>query len=70
MNDFLKRLKAAIEQFDLKEAVALSKEIHQAEEDGYTVSREEDKLWGRLTEKILQESGNGSKDRDSYENMS
>ena len=51
---FYARLKAVLKDFDLKTAEALSLEMHDAECNGYPVIPLEDRLWFKLTEKILK----------------
>lgn len=66
MSDFLKRLKDAVENFDMATATALSDELHEAEDSGYVISHEEDKLWTKLTQKIIEKS---KAEKDQYNNM-
>jgi len=53
MSDFLRRLEDAVKNFDLETAETLSNDLHQAEDEGYVVSREEENLWFRITTKIV-----------------
>lgn len=46
---FKARLQRALEAFDIHAAEFISTEIHAAEQTGYEVTEEEDKLWERLT---------------------
>ncbi len=52
MVNFISRLMAALDNFDLKEALKLSTRIHDAEAGGYSVSKQEDKLWLALTDRV------------------
>lgn len=49
---FATELRFMLLHFNLEKAEALSVRIHEAEEQGYEISRKEDRLWIRLTEKI------------------
>jgi hypothetical protein len=50
---FRKRLEYMLQNFNLKAALSLSDEIHKAESNGYEVWKTEDRLWEKLTDKIL-----------------
>ena len=52
---FIVRLHKALQDFRLQEAETLSDAIHEAEGQGYEVSKSEDRLWQQLTEMILRE---------------
>lgn len=47
-------LREQLRNFSLEEAEALSCSIHDAEANGYTVTKTEDRLWERLTARILR----------------
>lgn len=46
---FKEKLLQALKHFDLTRAELLCEELHEAEQVGYTLTREEDRLWERLT---------------------
>ncbi len=50
---FEERLLGILDNFDLKVAEALSISIHEAEKAGYEITDEENKLWLKLTDKII-----------------
>lgn len=50
---FYERLKEMLQNFNLEAALKLSDEIHEAESHGYEIWRVEDRLWEKLTDKIL-----------------
>jgi hypothetical protein len=51
---FIKRLENLLKQFDIDQAVVLSDQIQNAEENGYEISTREDRLWVNLTTKIMK----------------
>ena len=55
---FSPRLRAALKDFNLESALALSTEIHSFEAKGGRVSESMDKLWEQLTIKIETARGN------------
>jgi len=55
---FNERLKALLENFNLKGALALSDEIHAFEVAGGEITETTDKLWKNLTIKIETVRGN------------
>jgi len=50
--NFIEQLKIQLKNFNLEEAYKLSDRIHEMESNGYRVSKEEEKLWYQLTDKI------------------
>lgn len=46
---FKARLKNALENFDVHTAETVVDDIYAAEQGGYEITDEEDKLWARLT---------------------
>jgi hypothetical protein len=55
---FSPRLRAALKDFNLESAVALSAEINSFEAKGGRISESLDKLWEQLTIKIETARGN------------
>jgi hypothetical protein len=51
---FTERLLATLRNFSTKAASELTDEIHEAEANGYQISNLEDRLWLRLTDRILR----------------
>lgn len=51
-SQFKERLKKALEDFDINAAEFISTELYEAEQAGYEITDEEDKLWARLTKCI------------------
>lgn len=51
---FEEKLKRMLGSFNIDEAEKLSLEIHQAELNGYEISYAEDRLWEKLTAKVLR----------------
>lgn len=54
---FYSLLQQQLNDFNLYKAELLSDAIHEAESRGYEISKSEDRLWMKLTEKILDARG-------------
>ena len=50
---FAGRLAALLENFDVQAAEALCVEMHEVEGTGYDMGHHEDRLWMKLTEKLV-----------------